>query len=351
MSSQKICNFSKPEEWFHTLGTHFTEAQFIFQLNKTGVIEYLMRNPYSSSQQIAESLKLREAPLSAVLEYMAKVSELFVKNDKGFYFSDFGLQVLERYKRTDGDTTHYNLLDVRVGAYGNVWENSGALMRGDMVYGKDFIRRGEYANQGVFVLGEKIGQTLEDIIRDEAEPYQQVIELALNSGSLVNLSKAFPNLPMIGVDKKSEAVKNYKQAFQEIQSNQDQLICDDIYNLKDWTCKLDTSKKTFIYSLHFHEFLSSGMEALTEFLSGLKKTFSDLTVAIIEVPKVPDSERQNVSEVKWMYSASDVLIHELIEIGKILEEEEWKRLAENSGLEFLRQLDTKAFSFKAFLYK
>jgi hypothetical protein len=347
--SKETQNFLSPADWFHTLGTHYTEAQFIFELNQCGVIEYIHKKNIASAEDIAKDLNYQLQPLKTSLDYLAKISDLIAKNENNqFYFTEFGLKVLEHYKREDAGKLTYNLLDVRVGAYGNVWSSLGEMIRGKKIYGKDFIRRGEYANQGVHILGAKIGKNLSSLIKSQS--YEQVIELGLNSSSLVHIGSENPNVKLFGIDKKKEAIDVYTELFNEKRHKNHKLIQANIYDTQTWTKEVDASKKTLVYSLHFHEFLSAGEKELSVFLHNIKQSFPQIHLGLIEVPLVPDSERDKVSPIKWMYSASDVLIHELIGIGKILPEDEWMKLANHAGFELNSITDTDAFSFKLMLF-
>ncbi len=84
-----------PEEWFHSLATHFVEAQVVFCLNSVGVIGLIATGPRATGE-LADELGLDHHVLGCCMEYLARVSDLFVVDGERYALSPFGERVLSR---------------------------------------------------------------------------------------------------------------------------------------------------------------------------------------------------------------------------------------------------------------
>jgi len=118
-----------PEQWFHRRATHYVEAQMLFHLGRAGVFHLLDSQGSLSAEAMAHELGLVSEVLATCLEYICGVDALLEQDVQGRYgLTEFGSAVLERFGRDDGDSKHFNLFDVRVGAYGPVWSGLGQLL-------------------------------------------------------------------------------------------------------------------------------------------------------------------------------------------------------------------------------
>ena len=79
-----------------------------------------------------------------------------------------GAAVLARFGRTDGDTKHFNLFDVRVGAYGPVWADLGRLLSGELRYGEGLQRAGEVAASAVYTVSAQMIEPLHRTLQQGA---------------------------------------------------------------------------------------------------------------------------------------------------------------------------------------
>ena len=117
-----------PESWFHRRATFYVEAQILFHLNQAGVWSLLKKGGSHTAPQIAGSLRLDAAATDALLDYVYQVDGLLDRDEQDRYsLSEFGRKVVERFSdlKGDGGQESINMFDVRVGAYGPVWQNLG----------------------------------------------------------------------------------------------------------------------------------------------------------------------------------------------------------------------------------
>src|SRR6185436_3634008 len=130
-----------PERWFHRRATMYVEAQVLFHLNQVGVWRLLGSGQALTAAQVADSLRLDPAATDALLDYVHAVDDLLERDAAGRYsLSGFGRKVLERYSdlKAESGRPSINLFDVRVGAYGPVWQNLGRMLSRSGRYGEDF---------------------------------------------------------------------------------------------------------------------------------------------------------------------------------------------------------------------
>ncbi len=63
----------------------------------------------------------------------------------------------------------------------------------------------------------------------------------------------------------------------------------------------------------------------------LGRSLPGLRLLVLEQPRLPDTDRDEVGEVEWLYSQSNILIHHLIGNGRILAQDAWNELFVSAG--------------------
>lgn len=332
-----------PETWFHTLATHFVEAQIYFHLNQTGVVHEL-REGGARAADIAARLELDERILDVLLDYAASVGPVIAREPDGRYaLTEFGERVLRRYGKTNGERTAYNLFDVRVGAWGPLWTNLSGLLDRSLVYGRDLHRIGDYAADGLFKLAAPLAASVERAAARLGA--RTVVELGPTSGILAQLAEGEPNRTYAGIDIKPRSLRDAEALAAERGVRAIRWLEGDLFAPEPWLAELPADGPALFFSCHFHEFLAAGSERVADALRRLARWPGTAGIVMLEQPRLEFAQRGGVAQTEWLYAHSNVLIHHLIKNAKILTAEEWRRMLLDAGCTSVSLEETACFGF------
>jgi hypothetical protein len=341
-----------PESWFHRRATLYVEAQILFHLNQSGVWNLLKKGGSHTANQIAGSLGLNAAATDALLDYVFQVDDLLDRDQEDQYsLSDFGRKVVERYSDLKGDNGQesINMFDVRVGAYGPVWQNLGRMLSGDGQYGEDFHREGRYAENGVFKLAMRFWNSLIEHVEELG--VDRVVEVGLTTGLVEKLGEKYSSHQLYGLDKNELAVKRSAASASAKNVANIQWLCADYFDAERWCNAVDAERPGLIFSLHFHELIAEGEERFVETLRHVKAALPNWALLAFEQPRLPHSDRATISESLWLYSQSNILIHHLIGNGRILSREAWMNLGSQAGCRQVTDRPCDYLGYRAFLFQ
>jgi len=320
-----------PEFWFHKRATHYVETQILFHLGQAGVFNLLDDEGPLSVRVIASKLNLVPHVLSCLLDYVINVDDIIEYDNEGrVSVTKFGESVLIRYGRKDVDQTHFNFFDVRVGAYGPVWQGLDRLLSGENRYGKELVRSGEHAAVGVY----KVSAMLIDQVEAALLKFgvSRVAEIGVPSGLLALLKSRQPQLEAVGVDVSELAIAEGKVRAVELGVDDISWRQADFFDTGAWGDLIsDGSSTTAIVSTHFHELVGEGVDSLQEALGELKRKAPGTYVLAIEQERLGPADKDRVSDTVWSYSHSNVLIHHLIKNGQIFARSRWIEVFEEGG--------------------
>lgn len=339
-----------PEDWYHYRATFYTETQVLFHLNQAGVIKFLSSSPPSTSAEISQSLGLKEPILSALLEYVFCVDEILSRDQDGRYsLSEFGRQVIARFSRSEGGTTHFNFFDVRVGGYEPIWTGLQGLLKGTSEYGRDILRRGEFAADGLYKMSVGLVPVLKEIVSDlEVEG---VVELGVSSGMLQRLDRSLPGKKLFGLDRNPEEIRVARERAHEQGTTTVNWVLGDVYTPAEWRSQIQGVSRGVFFTAHFHEFMAAGKEAVQTTLKELRKGFPGWSVIALEQFKAAPSERETLPYPLWAYGHSQVLIHHLSGKGSILQRTEWIDLFSEAGFQVHTVKPTNYLGYTAMVLK
>lgn len=345
---QPATGFTDPEEWFHRLATHYVEAQIYFHLNQSGVFPSLRDG--ATAGEMAETLGLDERILRSLLDYAADVGEIVAVDPEGrFSLTPFGEQVVSRYSKVNGEQTSYNMFDVRVGAWGPVWQNLGEMLRRSRVYGVDVHRAGEFAADGLFKLAAPLAEA---VLRSaDRLAATAVVELGPTSGILAQLAAApgGDKRRYVGVDINPESLVHADRLARERGVDGISWQHGDAFAPAGWLPRLDDEERVLYFSCHFHEFLAHGQDQMEQALREVTAAPNTTGVLVLEQPRMAPEQRASTSPTRWLYAQSNVLIHHLIKNARILYGTEWQELLRRSGCDEVRVEETRGFGFSAYV--
>jgi len=341
-----------PASWFHRRATFYVEAQILFHLNQAGVFELLYKGGAHTALQIADFLQLEVGPTEALLDYVFEVDDLLERDEHDKYsLSEFGRKVIDRFSDMSADTEQLsiNMFDVRVGAYGPVWQNLSRMLNGDGRYGHDFHREGKYAENGVFKLAMNFWKSLIEHI--EALEVRSVVEVGLTTVLLERLADSYPRLQLYGLDRNKLTIERNAASASAKNITNIRWLASDYFDLENWSKDVDASQKGLIYSLHFHELIAASEEKFVGTLRGLKSRFPNWVVVAFEQPRLPHVERASTPETLWLYSQSNILIHHLIGNGRILTTDAWMNLGVQAGCQKVTERACDYLGYRAFEFQ
>jgi hypothetical protein len=341
-----------PESWFHHRATFYVEAQILFHLNQAGVFNLLSGGGAHTSRQIADSLNLEVGATDALLDYVFEVDDLLERDEQNRYsLSEFGRKVVGRFSdmKADAGRQSVNMFDVRVGAYGPVWQNLGRMLGGDARYGRDFHREGKYAENGVHKLAMNFWNSLKEQVEELG--VGSVVEVGLTTVLLERLGETYPGRLLYGLDKNKLTIERSAAAASARGIKNIRWLHSDFFDLEGWRKAVDPRSRGLIYSLHFHELMARGEERFVELLRELKTALPNWAVVAFEQPRLPHGEKASTAETLWLYSQSNILIHHLIGNGKILTRDAWMDLGGRAGCREVTDRACNYLGYRAFLFQ
>jgi hypothetical protein len=317
-----------------------------------GVLNLLHKGGSYTAPQIADCLHLDVGATDALLDYVFEVDNLLERDRQDKYsLSEFGKKVVDRFSKMNGDAaqqTAINMFDVRVGAYGPVWQNLSRMLSGKGRYGEDFNREGKYAENGVFKLAGNFWNSLIEHI--EQSGVESIVEVGL-TGLLEKLGENYSDRVLYGLDKNKLTVERNAESAKAKKINNIRWINANYFEPQRWCRSVDAQRGGLIYSLHFHELIARGEEHFVNALRELKALLPNWTVIAFEQPRLPHSDKESIPETLWLYSQSNILIHHLIGNGKILSRDAWLELGTRAGCRKVTDRACNYLGYRAFTFQ
>lgn len=342
----------KAEDWFHVLATHYVEVQALMHLSQVGALTALFHASALSADDLAERCGLEASVLTPLLDYLVDVDEMLIKDAEGRYaLTEIGFVTLRRYGREGGDgRMRFNMFDVRAGAYGPVWASLAGLMQGELTYGVDVHRSGERSEDGLVKVGGRLSRPLGDHLESLGAT------IAVEIGVAAQLVHAFATDKRpwrnVGLDRNPRILERVRISAGEQGLNSLSWVEGDFFEPERWASIVgDRAQPGVLFTLHGHELLALGRERFKDGLGKLAECFPGWHLVLIEQPRLLPEQRASISTSRWLYSASNVLIHHLIGNGVILTHQGWLDLLAEAGCQCvaapaLSYLDYRAYTTK-----
>lgn len=309
-----------PVSWFHTRATHYVEAQMLFHLSQVGVMTELHRGP-ARAEDIAERLHLDVHVLRTMLDYVVGIDNLLSLGDNREYtLTEFGRQVFARFAKNES-MEEFNFFDVRVGCFGPVWHNLGNLVTGTARYGQDFQREGRFAAQGVSKLARHLIKPIDEAVAQTGSTH--IVVVGVTPGLVDVIADHHPDAALFGLDRERTTLDTI--GVNDRGEPLAQPVQGDFFKPGEWAAAVRGAPPAtgLLVSIHFHEFLAHGIDAMSALIGDLRAHFPGWHVLALEQDRLPESARADTPHTLWLYAHSNVLIHHLIGNARILSREEW----------------------------
>ncbi len=133
--------------WSQGIRNGYVRAYCVFALHETGVFDELRANGPRSVDQLASQLSLDPYLLSGVLQFMLHADRILSKTDDEFALTALGREWLY----TDQVLA---MSFGAVGAYSCLLHELVPTLRGDKIFGKDYVRPGDLLAKGSYYTGK-----------------------------------------------------------------------------------------------------------------------------------------------------------------------------------------------------
>jgi hypothetical protein len=314
------------------------------------VLQLLRRQDSVTADEIAVELSLEPGPTAALLDYVHGVDDLLERDaDEHYSLSQFGRAIVERFSSTADAEASINMFDLRVGAYGPVWQQLGNLLTGASRYGEDVHRNGEYAEDAVGKLAMRFWTSLEHHLAERE--VSCALEVGLTTPLLKEIGRRRPGIRLIGLDRKPDAIDQGVAEAALAGVEVGSWICADFFDVDRWVGRLPADARGLIFSLHFHELTAQGSDRLVEALRALRRAIPNWALLALEQPLLPAEDRSKVTDTLWLYSQSNVLIHHLIGNGRILSRDAWIDVGRRAGCSQVSDRPCNYLGYRAFLFE
>lgn len=336
-----------PVSWFHTRATHYVEAQMLFHLSQAGVMTELYRGP-ATAETIAERLQLDTEILRTLLDYVVGIDNLLRLNQRCEYvLTDFGHQVFKRFSKNDS-MEEFNFFDVRVGCFGPVWKHIGEMVSGRAVYGKDFQRDGAFAAQGVSKLSRHLIKPIDRAVTKTGA--RRLAIVGVTPGLVEVIGRHHPDAVLTGLDRDPEALADLDASIAS--GIAIERLHADFFKPCDWAAQVrdaDPADTGLFISIHFHEFMARGHQALRQLMADLREHFPGWHVLALEQDRLLESARAETPDTLWLYAHSNVLIHHLIGNAKVLTRDQWIDILSSNGATLVDIFSAEYLGYNGYL--
>jgi hypothetical protein len=332
------------EIWFHTMANHYVEAQVLFHLNQAGIFLELQSGARLHSTDLAKKLNLHEPTLISLLDFIVGVDNILQRDDLGAYsLTSFGKEICERFGRKLNGINSINLFDVRVGSYGPVWAALPKLLSQNPKEREEAKRLGSYAENALHNIASKFYPAIASAIRECSA--NALVELGASTYPLEFLKLDFPKLKYYAFDRDDSLLAKISLVAKNNNFSQFHTVKGDFFQ-SDW--KNIQEKNSLFFSIHFHEFLASGIPAFQAALKNAKQYSAGSHLLVLE--QTLPNPKSNLALHEVQYAHSNVLIHHLIGNGKILSTSDWISTIQDCGFELKKQWRTAYLGYEAFLF-
>lgn len=334
-----------PEDWFHRIASDYVEAQVLFHLGRAGVLSLLDRRGPLTPEAIAAELGLVVQPLESLLEFVVGVDRLLTFDVEGCYgLTTWGRSVLDRFADRAGPEREFNLFDLRVGSYGPVWTELGGMLDGSRVYGEDFQRSSPEADRAVYKVGAQVADALVELL--DGLEVEAMVEVGVISGVLGRAAAQRPDIAAVGLDRSDRSLRRGRE---HAQTDDIAWLKGDLFAPEQWVDQLPDTPRGVLFSIHFHELIARGQDAVSAALAVLAAKRPGWYVVALEHPMAEPEASEMLPLTLRRYQHANAIIHHLIGNGRVLTDAGWRGVLEQAGCSDVRSLPLPFLAYRAFV--
>ncbi|MFY9462061.1 MAG: class I SAM-dependent methyltransferase [Candidatus Sungiibacteriota bacterium] len=301
--------------WYYFL------MEILFALDAVGALEVLKRTEKMSVRNLAQNLKCNEKMLEAMLTYLWLNTPFLKKTG-----DEYGLSKMAFVKPFQ--------ISINFGAaYRPVFANLAALLKGELVYGKDINRDGSKLQLASLKFTES---AIPAIMRGlSSKNINTLVDLGCGSAELLIRScEAHEKMMGIGVDidPQTVAVARENVLKRGLRDRITIVECDlrDIEKIRN-ACPAE-GKIAFSAVGILHEILRDGDAAVVKLINEFKRAFPDSTFFVAEFNALsPDELRAMPDETFRQMASCYQLIHPLSLQGDPRPVSGWKKIFTDVG--------------------
>lgn len=313
---------------------YFMLTNCITALLNVGFFDALQNNSHLDIECYAKEKKLDFTILDVVCDYLM-AQRILEKDGK----------VVKATRRSKFLSDSCKGIFDFITAYRPIFDNMEDMLRGKVMYGRDIFRHGKYVAAASAHLARRFSfPIIKSVIA--RNHFKSILDLGCGSGEFLETLKDLRDTKLSGIDISKEAITYAKERL--IDNNIRLEVCDmfEMGNLRQFA--LANGKPPEIITLVFvlHEFASSGISALINYLNLLRANFPDSRILIYELFRHEWHElRQSSSVIKEHH-----LFHFLSK-QSLLNLEAWHDVFHKSGYAIEEQKIYRKFGQGYFLLR
>lgn len=324
---EDLNNATSADLWRETIRNGYVRAHLLFALLETGVLGALRDTPAGlTTNELAAKLELDEVALGHSLTYLQLADVVLTREQERWRLTERGSWLFE--PRT------MHLLFVNVGAYQVLLTELIPTLRKQKVYGKDFVRRGDYLARGTG------GVTVEahDGIMNEIRRLKIRTFGDLGCGSahlLVKFCREAGDIKGVGVDISEGALSSARDTVAAAKmGDRIRLVQGDVGLPETYADKVQ-DVELFVSIAVLHEFLRDGEAGVLQVLARMRACFPGRYLILGEFNALPPEQYAQVPiDVRFRYLFYQELMHPLSNQG-LMSRENWIKTFEKAGVEVL----------------
>lgn len=305
---------------------HSAALNILCTFEKSGVFDELRRNKKGiSASALAKKLSLQISVLEPLCDFLVINAPDILKKEKENYI------VGDTFRSTAMQNNLYFSL-----AYEPVLTHLTELLKGEMKYGDDILRRGKYLRKSSALYNSIAWDAIIDVLRKME--INTVVDLGCSAGDfLIRVHEAFPRMRCVGIEIDNEVVTLAndilieKNLTQDISIKKGDITCPQTWKESVLDC-IDPKHTMFVGITVWHEFLNKGEEHLCNILSLYRTYFTGSYFVVVEYNGVSYDDFESLPESFRESASVYQLIHPLTLQGLPQSPQKWQAILTKAGI-------------------
>lgn len=331
--------------WAQSVRSGYARAFIISALHQTGVFTRLRDGGPATVAELAQACQIDCELLGGVMHFLLHADKVLTKDgDERFALTPQGREWLF----TDMVLT---MSYGAVGAYWSILANLVPCLKGDMRYGRDFVRDGRLLAIGSHTTGRGAYPWVVQKIRDLGA--DTVVDLGCGSGDVIKtLLELDPALSGIGVDIAPGALEEARSRMEAAGlASRASFHLANIFDVGELKRILPAKPVVFNAIMAFHEFLSQGEERIVRLLAAMKEAFAGSFFMLGEFDCLSDAEYRDLPLPQRLHFLFYQHVIHPLTWQTLGTDELWERIVRRAGVELLEVKPGLHFRLTEFVMK